>query len=383
MTLPVKTTTDDVIQILDYLKTKGAGVNIESAKDVIDARLLDGRKIAAYRYWNMIEKDGDKITLSDNGWRVARKPEEIKTVFREVVQTLAPYYAVLEFAHFKDLDELTNNDVVALWSKKFANEVGENEEAIKDQVACFFRFCEGAGLGQMKVGRHSSPTRLQIATEQLAELIQGKVPVGVPVTMFTEPMNPKTLRAASQVSESAPKDSGADVDLPRQPVQADSKQEKKETQDSGYSDELKSRIYITHGKNRNLINSIKEILGYGELEPVVSVEEPTVAIPIPNKVIDEMRSCGGAIIHVDDDQRVEDSTGKSIIILNSNVLIEIGAAMALYGRRFILLVKEGVTLPSNLQGLNETRYSGDSLDGETTIRLLKAVNKLKIERIPD
>ena len=119
MPLPVKTTTDDVVQIIDYLKTKGTGVSIESAKDVIDARLLDGRKIAAYRYWNIIERDGDKIMLSDNGWRVARKPEELKTVFREVVQGLVPYYSLLEYLHFKDLDEITISDAVAFWQKNF------------------------------------------------------------------------------------------------------------------------------------------------------------------------------------------------------------------------------------------------------------------------
>lgn len=66
-------------------------------------------------------------------------------------------------------------------------------------------------------------------------------------------------------------------------------------------------------------------------------------------------------------------------MLNSNVLIEIGAAMALYGRRFILLVKEGITLPSNLQGLYQVRYVGETLDGDATIRLLKAINELKKE----
>lgn len=380
MPLPVKTTTDDVLQIIDYLKTKGTGVSIDSAKDVIDARLLDGRKIAAYRYWGIVERDGEKISLTENGWRVARKPEELKTVFREVVQGILPYYSLLESVHFKDLDEITISDAVAFWSKKFANEVGESEEGINDQVACFFRFCEGAGLGRMKVGRVKSPTRLEVAKEELAELIKGKVPVGVPVTMFTTPINTNTLPSTLQASELAPQDNGS---RSIEPFQVDTQEEKKDKPAPDYSDELKSRIFITHGKNRTLLNSIKEILGYGELEPVVSVEEPTVAIPIPNKVIEEMRSCGGAIIHVDDDRTVVDSEGKSIVILNANVLIEIGAAMALYGRRFILLVKSGVTLPSNLQGLNETRYTGDSLDGETTIRLLKAINKLKIEPMPD
>ena len=69
-------------------------------------------------------------------------------------------------------------------------------------------------------------------------------------------------------------------------------------------------------------------------------------------------------------------------MLNPNVLIEIGAAMALYGRRFVLLVKDGVKLPSNLQGLSEVRYTGDKLDGEVTINLLKSINEIKNHALP-
>jgi predicted nucleotide-binding protein len=57
--------------------------------------------------------------------------------------------------------------------------------------------------------------------------------------------------------------------------------------------------------------------------------------------------------------------------------------MALFGRRFILLVREGVTFPSNLQGLFEVRYSGDTLDGDATIKLLEAINDIKNHPMPD
>ena len=67
-----------------------------------------------------------------------------------------------------------------------------------------------------------------------------------------------------------------------------------------------------------------------------------------------------------------DSVGKEHKMLNQNVLIEIGAAMALYGRKFILLVEDGATLPSNLQGLYEVRYEGEKLDYDSTMKLLKA-----------
>lgn len=146
---------------------------------------------------------------------------------------------------------------------------------------------------------------------------------------------------------------------------------------STQSDPREKRVFVTHGKNREFIPQIKELLEFGQLEPVVSVERESVSKPIPDKVMDDMRSCGAAIIHVDADREVITQEGEKEVVLNGNVLIEIGGAMALYGHRFILLVKEGIRLPSNLQGLYEVRYIGEKLDGDATLRLLKAFNEFK------
>lgn len=148
------------------------------------------------------------------------------------------------------------------------------------------------------------------------------------------------------------------------------------------SDSRLRRVFITHGKNTSLIEPIKELLGFGELIPIVSIHKESVAQPVPDKVMNDMRGCGAAIIHVDGESKLLDSEAKEHTVINANVLIEIGAAMALYGRRFILLVRDGVKLPSNLQGLYEVRYQGDSLDGAVTIRLLKAINELKAVPLP-
>lgn len=148
------------------------------------------------------------------------------------------------------------------------------------------------------------------------------------------------------------------------------------------TDERRRRVFITHGKSRDLVDPIKKLLEYGELEAVVSVERQSVSKPVPEKVLDEMRGCGAAIIHVDADRTIVDENGKEHVLLNPNVLIEVGAAMAIYGRRFILLVREGVKLPSNLQGLYEVRYEGSNLDASATIRLLDAIKDVKNYALP-
>jgi predicted nucleotide-binding protein len=137
------------------------------------------------------------------------------------------------------------------------------------------------------------------------------------------------------------------------------------------------RVFITHGKNTDFIEPVKKLLAFGEMEAIVSVERQSISQPVPDKVMADMRSCGAAIIHVEDEKTLIDKDANPHVILNPNVLIEIGAAMALYGRRFILLVKDGTKLPSNLQGLFEVRYSGERLDGDATIRLLEAIREFK------
>jgi predicted nucleotide-binding protein len=148
------------------------------------------------------------------------------------------------------------------------------------------------------------------------------------------------------------------------------------------ADARSRKVFITHGKNKALIEPIKKLLVFGELEAVVSVQTQTVSQPVPGKVMEEMRSCGAAIIHVEDERRLADKDGNAHIVLNDNVLIEIGAALALYGQRFILVVKEGVKLPSNLLGLLELRYKGETLDMEETIKLLEAINDMKMRPLP-
>ena len=112
-----------------------------------------------------------------------------------------------------------------------------------------------------------------------------------------------------------------------------------------------NRVFISHGKNKKIVSQLKELLTFGKFEPVVSVEKEATSIPVPDKVFVDMRSCSAAVIHVSQEGELIDSEGNKHVKLNENVLIEIGAAIALYGKSFILLVQKGVKLPSNLQGL--------------------------------
>jgi len=138
-----------------------------------------------------------------------------------------------------------------------------------------------------------------------------------------------------------------------------------------------NRVFISHGKQRAIVAQIKELLTFGSFEPVISVERESTAIPVPEKVFEDMRSCGAGVLHVGAEGKYLDRDGNELAKLNDNVLIEIGAAMALYGKRIILLVERGVVLPSNLQGLYRCEFEGDKLDYDSTMKLLKTFSQFR------
>ena len=104
-----------------------------------------------------------------------------------------------------------------------------------------------------------------------------------------------------------------------------------------------NRVFISHGKQKAIVTQLKELLTFGNFEPFVSVERESTAVPVPEKVFEDMRACGAGVIHVGPEGKYLDADGAEHTEINDNVLIEIGAAIALYGKKVILLVERGVT----------------------------------------
>jgi len=138
-----------------------------------------------------------------------------------------------------------------------------------------------------------------------------------------------------------------------------------------------NRVFISHGKQKVIVGQIKEVLRSRNFEGVVSVERESTAIPVPKKVFEDMRSCGASVIHVGAEGKYRDAARKERTKLNDNVLIEIGAAMALYGNKVILLVERGIRLPSNLQGLYRCYFNGDRLDYKSRTKLRKTLSQFR------
>lgn len=137
------------------------------------------------------------------------------------------------------------------------------------------------------------------------------------------------------------------------------------------------RVFITHGKNMDIVEQVKDVLDLYDIEYEVAVEEETAAIPVPQKVLTAMRRCQAGVMIVSADEKQTDSQAFSI---NNNVLIEIGAAFVLYDQKVVLLWDKRLKVPSNLQGLYRCEFEGNQLTFSVGTKLAKAVKGFRTDR---
>lgn len=134
------------------------------------------------------------------------------------------------------------------------------------------------------------------------------------------------------------------------------------------------KVFISHSKNMEVVEQVKEILGLYDINFELAVEEETTAIPVPDKVLDAMRRCTAGVMVVTAD---EQSKSGNEYTINNNVLIEIGAAFVLYNKRVVLLWDKRLRVPSNLQGLYRCEFEGNELSFAIGTKLAKAVKNFR------
>ena len=136
-----------------------------------------------------------------------------------------------------------------------------------------------------------------------------------------------------------------------------------------------NRVFIAHGRDLTVASQLKELLEVVGLEPVIAIDEEATSKPLSEKVLGDLLSCSAGIIHIRPEPLLSDAADQEHMVLNQNVLIEIGAALAHFRDRFILLVEEGTELPSNIAGLYQVRYSGNELGHSASVRVLRALKQ--------
>jgi hypothetical protein len=328
MLLPIRTAPEDVETVCGYLLTKPAGV---SPFELIRHKKFDGRRLAALEFWGLIEDGTGKLTLTPRGRLFAADGGAQKTqALREVLLAIPPYASAIAGAAEEPI--MLPSDIAAGWQRDFRSYLHFHAGVLNHQIVCFLRIAEAAALGRLVVGRKGKGTRFEFDGEEAAAFLRA---AGAE----------RRTAGPGDGSQAARVPTGLTFPIRRSP-----------------------RVFITCRVSGKMLEQVKELVVFGQLEPIVFRRNEIATAPLLWSLMEQMRGCDTAIVQVDASVLPREAEPR----IQSDALIEIGAAMALYGRNFVLLVEDQVALPLNLQGLYECRYRDDELNMPAMMELLRA-----------
>jgi predicted nucleotide-binding protein len=338
VTLPIRTTIEDVDAVCTYLAKKPTGATVAEARKVIDPRHLDGRKLSALKSWGVIDESGGRLKVTPAGRLFATGDQQKKrAVLRSVIKSIPAYFAVVERASHRREESVTATDLAAHWHEHFGDEAGDSDTTLNDQAVCFFQVAASAGLGEIVIGRRGSPTRLQFDQLEADRLANEASSVG------------KDHNAEEEVNPPAEHSSMT------QTQQEEHKSDKP----------LGQAIFVAHGKNKRPLEQLKKILDQFRVPYRVAIDEPNLGRPIGAKVKETMEACNCAVLIFTADEQFQKLDGSTIWRPSENVVYELGASGYLYSNRIVIVKEDSVEFPANFRDLGYISFEKDNLEAKS------------------
>ncbi|MGE0406603.1 MAG: TIR domain-containing protein [Candidatus Korobacteraceae bacterium] len=340
MTLPIRTTLEDVQEVCAYLSRKPTGSTVAEGRKILDSKFLDGRKISALRSWGLIEEAAGRLKVTERGRAVIKDDANRKNALLQVIRSIEPYWAVVERAGHRHENSITATDVGAHWHEHFPEQAADSDKILNDQAVCFFQLASGAGLGEIVIGRHGMPTRFEFESA----VVEG------------------ILNSSSLEAEHRPKETFANHTETE--VLEELERSKLEPSGTTTQNKLGQAIFVAHGKNKKPLDQLKRILDQFKIPFRVATDEPNLGRPIGSKVREIMESCNCAILIFTADEEFKNAQGDPVWRPSENVVFELGASGYLYGNRIVIMKEEGVDFPTNFRDLGYISFSKDQLEAK-------------------
>ena len=325
--LPGLATVNDIREVVQFLKRHEGGVTIVQALDSLRKRAFDPRKLEAYDSWGIVVKNGDRIRLSDLGWEIARLRAAEANIFRGLLTQNPIYWLTLEWIQQQELKLISYVELSSFWRESTqAGLQSASDEELESSAASFLQICHAADLGVLLVGRKGTPTRLHLYPDELATFVNDAGPGDV----ATFKLVPETVR-------------------------------------TNFRSTLKPRVFINCASGTNSIKRLLEIFTLAavdhEFAGSATVEQATTAANL-----DRMKHCDTAIIVLTSEAWNEHGD------LSSQTLLELGAAVMHFKDKLVVLVQNGLSLPTDFPVTFHT-FDGD-LSWDLAVQILSFVKQI-------
>ncbi|MFL6211012.1 MAG: hypothetical protein ACJ74W_19340 [Pyrinomonadaceae bacterium] len=337
--LPVLATANDVRELVQYLKKRPHGIDVSEIAQPIRKRIFFPPKIAAYEYWGLVTRTGERLTLTQFGREFAQRLDPEAVAYRALLDATSAYRAALARLYAQGSSVVTHEEVIACWRAHLPRETDETElSTLRAGVVCFFHLCQAAELGTMTLGKRGQPTRLRLLRTELKRHLE-------------------TNRADTHDNSTTPR---AEVDAT--------------------SATTNLRVYVSHPAGAAVVEQLLETLRLADATYCLGERGATERAQTGAHVIAAMRACdlGIVVLGPEDFDEVAPNVGGT---LAERVLNEIGTAFVCFDGRLLLLHEESLPLPAALQAFQCT-FRGAELTWAGGMKLLRALKSFRAAMRP-
>jgi hypothetical protein len=340
--LPVQATSNDVREIVRFFKDKPSGLSFVEVLNSEPRRIFEPRKMGAYEYWGIIERSGERLTLTALGNKLAEIVASERAIFEEVISSVPVYVEIIKWINNQNLKIITHPDITEFFielqkEKKYVN-ISEAE------VVSFFSLCHAAELGVATVGKRGQPARLRIELKRIEEFLSqnksGRRPTSVKASpsFSSEPANRVNGHQVSEIG----------------------------------------RVYVSVAPQSEIAESISSALELADFESVVFSRSEDDDY-LQSEKLHKMRVCQAGIIIINDQDCHADFSGKTEI--NAERLTEITAAAGLFNWRVVIVWNSLLPIPEYLESYSLHLLVNTTEDFKTSYEAVKLLKNMKYQLV--
>ena len=344
--LPILATGNDIHEVVRFLQNKPFGVTVIEAMNAEPRRVFDARKIAAYEFWGILERAGDRLRLSSLGQELADRIKPECQIHRRILRSIPAYLGALRSFFDQRLKIVTRVDAAGHWNDAHPelDLLNRDEKSVEAVAVSFFSVCHSAELGTMTVGKRGQPARLRIDPDELKDFFES-VDTGGTSSLIPWP-KPK-----------AGPNNG---------------------QDRTASRPVAGRIYLAVRSNKaaaSTIEQIQTVLELADFDDIV-YQAATIDNFLPQSELAAIQQCTAAIFLLGPGDCLKNKNGDAE--LQSPKLAQISVAIAMLNNRVLILwnSREGEP-PEGLRQTNLHLFDGENFDWNTGALLIRQLKGFK------
>ncbi len=340
----MQATSNDAREVVRFLRNKPSGISFAEFLSSEPRRIFEPRKIDAYEYWGIIQREGDRVKLTGLGDKLSQIVASENEIFERILSSVPTYVEIIKWIDHQKLQLVTYPDI-----RDFLSRVQQKHLSTRmseAEIVSFFSICHGAELGVATVGKRGQPARLKIDSQRIEEFL------------FLNKTGGKLSKRKSNSS-------------------ADSNYSINGNSSSSGTSKIQ-RIYISGSPGSEIAGNLCEVLELADFESVVA-NEVEKDDQLQSGRLQKMQICQAGIIFINDQDCSSGSNGKTEI--DETRLTEITAAAGLFNWRVIIIWNNAFPQPEYLQSYNLQVLVNTPNDLTILFQTVKLLKELRCPRV--